>query len=137
MKRFIQNVANNRGDTIVEVLIAIAVVSLVLAGAFTSTRRSANATRTAQEYGEALKLAETQVERIKIAVDNNNSPNVLSAGSFCIDDSGALAGGCTTGVIPYTILTTHTAGSHDFIVRVTWPGLSGSTNVSELDYRAQ
>lgn len=126
----------NRGDTIVEVLIAIAIVGAVLAGAYTSTRQSANATRTAQEQGEALKLAESQVEQIKIAADTGN-PNVTAAGNFCLN-AGTLQASCTTGIgVVYTTLVTHTAGSRDFVVNVTWPGLSGGTNNVELDYTAK
>jgi len=54
-----------RGDTIVEVLIAIAVLSLVLGGAFVATNRSLQGTRDAQERINALKLAETQIEQLK------------------------------------------------------------------------
>lgn len=54
-----------RGDTIVEVLVAIAVISLVLAGAYVTTNRSLQATRAAQERGHALKLAESQLEQLK------------------------------------------------------------------------
>lgn len=121
------------GDTIVEVLVAIAIVGAVLAGAYTSTRRSANATRTAQEQGEALKLAESQVEQIKIAIDAN-TPNVTGAGNFCITGA-TLAASCVTGTgVVYTTVVTHSAGSRDFVVNVTWPGLSGITNNVELDY---
>ncbi len=119
-KRLTQNI-NSVGDTIVEVLIAIAVVSLVLGGAFTSTRKSANATRTAQEQGEALKLAESQVEQIKIALDND-PPTMIPP------DHSA-------GTIQYEVKTTGL--SPNYVVIVTWPGLSGNTNSVELDYKAQ
>lgn len=125
---------SSNGDTIVEVLIAIAVVSLVLAGAFTSTRNSANKTRTAQEQGEALKLAEAQVEQIKIAADRK-SPDVFSIGNFCLV-SGVITPSCTTGGIPYTTITQHDViNPNDFVVNVTWPGLSGNTNNVEMSYR--
>lgn len=75
-----------QGDTIVEVLIAIAVVSLVLAGAYVSTNRSLQATRAAQERVNALKLAESQMEQIKSLA--SISPEILYSSvtdsSFCI-----------------------------------------------------
>ena len=122
MKKQLLQKIGNAGDTIVEVLIAIAVVSLVLGGAFTSTRRSSNTTRTAQEQGEALKLAESQVEQIKIALDND--PPSLVNMSY------------TAGTIPYAVVTT-LSGPNNYVVIVTWPGLSGNANSVELDYRAQ
>jgi prepilin-type N-terminal cleavage/methylation domain-containing protein len=54
-----------RGDTIVEVLIAVAVISLVLAGAYVATSRSLQATRSAQERSMAIKIGESQFELIK------------------------------------------------------------------------
>lgn len=71
---------NYRGDTIVEVLLAIAVVSAVLGGAYISARSSLNATRMAQERSEATKYAEQQLERLKAA-----PPNVFSGSDlFCL-----------------------------------------------------
>lgn len=53
------------GDTIVEVLIATAVLGVVLAGAYGVASRSLRAARQAQERGEALKLVESQIELLK------------------------------------------------------------------------
>ncbi|MES2971667.1 MAG: type II secretion system protein [Patescibacteria group bacterium] len=92
---------NNRGDTIVEVLIAIAVVSTILAGAFVSANRSRIATRTAQERGEALHILSGQLESLKALSTNQdnqifiaNHPPVLGpppvaavTNLFCIKES--------------------------------------------------
>lgn len=75
-----------RGDTIVEVLISIAVVSLVLGGAYVTTNRSLLATRSAEERGNAIKLAESQIEQIKGLAKSN--PTLVFGSStpmpFCI-----------------------------------------------------
>lgn len=76
-----------RGDTIVEVLIVIAIVSLVLGGAFASARESLISTQRSQERGEALKLLEQQVELLKAVADRSDS-RVFSpslTGSFCLE----------------------------------------------------
>jgi prepilin-type N-terminal cleavage/methylation domain-containing protein len=81
-----------RGDTIVEVLIAIAVISMVLAGAYATTNRSLLATRAAQERSNALKLVETQLEQIKgmsVADPDTLFGNV--PGSFCVTPALAIA----------------------------------------------
>lgn len=77
---------NNRGDTIVEVLIAIAIVSSVLAGAFTVTQKSAVAVRDSQERGEMLQLLQGQVEQVRslASAAANDSSGVFAAGYFCI-----------------------------------------------------
>ena len=76
-----------RGDTIVEVLIAIAVVSMVLGGAYATTNRSLQASRSAQEQGVAIKLVESQLEQLKALAD---TPGGLSTApsSFCVLASG-------------------------------------------------
>lgn len=56
-----------RGDTIVEVLIAIAVVSSVLAITYSIMNRNISTLRDNQERSEASKLAQSQIERLKSA----------------------------------------------------------------------
>ena len=56
---------NQVGDTIVEVLVAMTVMSMVLGGAFASTNRSLNATQAAKERDQGVRLAETQIEQLK------------------------------------------------------------------------
>ena len=70
------------GDTIVEVLIAIAVVSSVLAGAYVSSNKALQQSRQSQERGEALKYAEAQVEQLKDAAATVPSTFTVS-GAFC------------------------------------------------------
>ena len=64
--------ASQRGDTIVEVLLAMAVVGLVLGVAYGITNRSVAIGRSAQERSEALKLAETQLELLKEYISQEN-----------------------------------------------------------------
>ena len=83
-----------RGDTIVEVLIAVAVVSLILGGAYVATNKSLLGSRAAQERGDALKLVESQFESIKAIAAGTNSDSVLGSGtpaSFCIVNSTTVA----------------------------------------------
>lgn len=128
-----------RGDTLVEVLIAISIISAVLGGAYVSANRSSKAIRTAQERSEALKIAaETQMERIKVAADNN-SPDIFSPGDFCLDPALNTSPPCSivVGGVTYDTTVNHVAGSHDFAVKVIWDSLSGGKNNVELYYRTQ
>ena len=78
---------NMTGDTIVEVLIAIGIVSIVLVGAYSSATRSFNNSRQSQERGEALKFAQTQLEKIK-AFASKPTKNVYESGNvYCFDSS--------------------------------------------------
>lgn len=78
------------GDTILEVLITIVVVSAFLGGAFVATNRSVQGNRHAQERGEAIKIAEGQLEILEAAL--NASPTPVNNGEvFCLDASDSNA----------------------------------------------
>src|SRR5687768_7126431 len=130
LRRLLQ--LSERGDTLVEVLIAIAVASLILGGAFVTTNKSLQATRDAQERGNAFKLVESQVERIKNLAASN--PDVLfgasAPASYCISSAGAVvastnvactvdsAGNATTAEPKFAL--TVTRSSNTFTVRSVW-----------------
>lgn len=98
---------NETGDTIVEVLMAIAIISIILGGAFVSANHSLANSRQAQERGEALKIAESQFEQLRLyAKDPSKSPAMFdTTRDFCIDSSG--------NVVPFTIVPNYDP-SHDF-----------------------
>lgn len=54
-----------RGDTIIEVMLAMSIIGIVLGAAFGIANRSVSVGQDAQERTEALKLAETQLELFK------------------------------------------------------------------------
>src|SRR5687768_7725289 len=58
------------GDTIVEVLIAITILSFILGGAYVVVSKSATSMCTAQERGEAVTIAQGQVEKLRVAGAN-------------------------------------------------------------------
>ncbi len=78
---------NSLGDTIIEVLLAIAVVGFVLSGAYVSANQSLNNSREAQERGEALKLVESQLEVLKQLASAGNNTIYSAATSFCLNTS--------------------------------------------------
>ncbi|MBA3758299.1 hypothetical protein H0X10_01565 [Candidatus Saccharibacteria bacterium] len=82
-----KSLRNSRGDTIVEVLIALGVLTTVLVGAYVTADRSQNASQASQERGEAIKTAESQIERLKAILISPTAPTVPSSTPFCIDDS--------------------------------------------------
>lgn len=87
-RRFIAS-RNQRGDTIVEVLISIAIISLILAGAYAITNTSLRTTRDSEERAAALKLTQGQFELIRSMMNSTAGAAVLNAppattGSFCI-----------------------------------------------------
>jgi len=85
MRRFTQS-----GDTIIEVLVAISVVSIVLGGAYATANRSLNNIRGAQERVEALKLVEGQLERLKVVSITDESGVFGTSDIYCLDDGNAI-----------------------------------------------
>lgn len=80
-----------RGDTIVEVLICVLIVSLVLAGAYVTTQRSSVGIRNSQEHSQVLKLIQSQVEQLR-ANSNQPNPAIFTATQpFCMVDGVPLS----------------------------------------------
>jgi prepilin-type N-terminal cleavage/methylation domain-containing protein len=137
-----------KGDTIVEVLIAIAVISLVMAGAFVMTNSSLQGSRTAQERTNAVKLTESQVELIK-SLSATDDQALFGAGvpaAYCITNAvtvvAASNAACTvdstgsaTTVQPAYHLSVSRSGN-TFTVKNTWTSIRGNTtNNVEMKYR--
>ena len=76
-----------RGDTVVEVLICIAVIGLLLGGAFVLTNRSLQGTRAAQERLNGIKIVEGQLEQIKNFSSTDAATLFSAPASFCINSS--------------------------------------------------
>jgi len=150
MKNFWQR-HREQGDTIVEVLIAISVVSLILGGAYVTTNRSLIATRAAEERGNALKLAESQVEQLK-GLAKSNPSSIFDSGTpmpFCINSSTGLpiastnaackvsaAGSPTTTQPVYSLSISRASDGNTFTVTNDWTDVSGRISDSlRLIYR--
>lgn len=139
------------GDTMVEVLIVIAVVSLILGGAYVTTNRSLQATRAAQERGNALKIAESQIEQIKGLAATDPDALFGQAPPFCISpvDGKPIAVShsstpCTVNISgnppasgePTFRLEITKNGLNEFILTERWDDVSGrQTNQLVLRYR--
>lgn len=155
----LQRCANSRrrsqsGDTLVEVLISILVVSLVLTGAYVTTNRSTLGIRNSQERSEALKLVQGQLEQVR---QNGSQPgaNVFDqavGSSFCM-----VGGIITTAAAPckqdgagvpatqqpaYSLSIQRQscapyapppgAVCHKFIVKADWESVTGQGNNTEV-----
>jgi type II secretory pathway pseudopilin PulG len=136
-----------RGDTIVEVLIAMLVVSTILGGAFVSARRSQTTILSTQERVEALKAAEAQLERIKYVATTPEGKSALFAGGdswFCYEGTNNTRRGLSSlpvlegdnfdnparcqssvGGVVYHSAVERRAGTNTFFVYTRWDGVGG------------
>lgn len=135
---------SERGDTIIEVLLAIAVVSSVLGIAYSIMNRNILTLRDNQERTQAAKLAEGQIERLK-HVWNTDQASIISQGAnaFCIngttvtdlagasptatpetDNFGNYAGGCRFDNF-FNVGIRFNNAANSFTVFVRWDRVGG------------
>ncbi len=94
-KQFAQRPRTDAGDTIVEVLIALSIISLLLVTSVTSINHSTASIQDAQEHAQALYLAKGQVEWLR-------TNNGLPTGDTCFNQTGAAAHDSATKDCDYT-----------------------------------
>lgn len=145
------------GDTIVEVMLAMTVVSLVLTGAFVSSSKAFHGGRLSQERGEALKLAEAQIENLKAlaatgTVDIFDASLLVSCthteaskparkdiGSLTVmpaldaDDFGAYPNECRDNL--YHMSLEYQSSTNLFFARSRWEGPTNGRQEVLLTYR--
>ena len=135
-----------RGDTLVEVLLAMSVIGLILGSSYAIANRSLATGRNAQEQTEAVKLAESQLEFLKAYIDEDPSGVPAYSGfagfrdastAFCvIPDTNTLAEGtdCAADVNGTTLYNlflvysepTASGGPEHFQSIVTWDRLNST-----------
>lgn len=147
---------SQRGDTIIEVLIAVAVVSSVLAITYSIMNLNLQLMRNNQERTEASKIAQGQLEQLKNAWENTSDPSNFqdssTATAFCMSPDITQVTGMNVAHIdiyqdnfmaypPECIKNTfyHTSikynDSDGYTVRVRWDGLTGDRNEVLMGYR--
>lgn len=78
----------NRGDTIVEVLICIGILSVIVVGAYLTANRSLIAERDTQEHAEALTLAQSQIEALE-GLSIQGKPLQYNPSDLCLYVNGS------------------------------------------------
>ncbi len=132
----------SQGDTIVEVLVVLAVLGLALSISYATASRSLKNTRQAQESAEASALAQSQIELLRSLSGPGNPQNIFQPAPFCISTTATVVaplpahgGACTQGTQAYDISIVYTslsppapAQGGKFVVTVTWPDVLGQGN---------
>lgn len=146
---------NSSGDTIVEVLLAVAIVSFVIASASAISGSATNTLRDSHERGEALKLAETQLEQIVANKELPEGNDCFGAsgepkkaeGTNCAFKSGG-GGDCDPAVSSYCYnvsvqrVSTETGDVNQlsiavtYNIEVTWDRLGGGLGTVSMSYKS-
>lgn len=131
MKKITKLSIGQGGDTIVEVLLAIAIASSVLGIAFATSSRNLRATRDVQEHAEATRLIQGQIEALRHTYYANPSSIPDTTNPFCMNGSTVVPGACTSGLYTHTIKR-HAAGSGKFYLTANWDSLITPTAKGEV-----
>lgn len=132
----------DRGDTIVEVLISAAIITLVLSAAFNSARDSLFQFQRAQERGEATKLIEEQAERLRASASQPTSTttgvfSAAASGDFCVNGTLAVQPapcGSGTGNRYQTTINRQSDG-RTFRITTVWDRIGGGQETLISAYR--
>lgn len=142
-----KRLASQSGETIVEVLVALAAVGLVLAGSAVVVSRGVQSMQTTQERSAALSIVEGQVERTREYIAQH--PEELSDGSstirtstFCMSNgaSNTVQGGsaCTQLNAQSYVLSNRiiqTGAYYTLTSEVSFDSISGDQSVIRILYR--
>lgn len=81
--------AMQRGETIMEVLICVAIVGFMMTAAFTLSNENQATARASYERNMGVKVGETQLEKLRFYADRFDLPTTTDTGGkpFCINDN--------------------------------------------------
>jgi prepilin-type N-terminal cleavage/methylation domain-containing protein len=93
LKRYHRNL-HQAGDTIVEVIIVLAIFGLALSICYATANRSLLNARQAQENSIATELAQSQIESLRSLASNSSGSNDIftTSGLFCIVNNTIVTG---------------------------------------------
>jgi prepilin-type N-terminal cleavage/methylation domain-containing protein len=139
MRRLNTSRTGQRGDTIIEVMLAIAVLGMVLAASYNIANRALMTGRYAQEQTEAVKQAESQLEKLKYkaslvkpgdSVTGTIFDTASGSTTFCIGDDSSLSKITSTNSSYdsvckgrsglYALAINYSATNKTFIVTASW-----------------
>jgi prepilin-type N-terminal cleavage/methylation domain-containing protein len=141
---------DRRGDTLVEVIIAMAIVSVVLAGSYAITSRNLSITQGTNERSQAQQLVQKQIELLRVFSQKGGT--AIAAG--CLTDDGVLTTKCdiapgntsagdTNPDCSSYCYTLNISPQKDasganipgiYNVHISWPSLTGTNSTLNMSY---
>lgn len=153
LNKFNLKTLTRRGDTIVEVMVVLAVLGLAIGISYATANRSLLDTRQSQENSEAAELVQTQLEELRL-MTKDTVYNIFQSGPYCINPDPSVAvpnppykidtgSNCSYGSYPTTVAICYddtacnaSATTSTFTVTATWPDVAGQGyDTATLTYR--
>lgn len=145
------------GDTIVEVLIVLAVLGMALGVSYATANHSLLNARQAQEHSEALEIIQAQIELLRTAPRNypaifdttpTNPPNIHAYG-FCMNGTAVVDltasnlynysvypnPPCVINNLYHVSIKNTDDGLDTFTVMALWPDIDGTQDSVSMNYR--
>jgi Tfp pilus assembly protein PilV len=136
------------GDTIIEVLISVAILSSVFISCYAIINKSVMKIQQAKIHAQAIQLVQSQVEDYRAYFDSNGDPGQLACfyisgntlmiknpGPCYLNSSGTLVPASQTPNFRFNITNTG-SNPKTYTFTATWPDGSSTDSVSE-EYRIQ
>jgi prepilin-type N-terminal cleavage/methylation domain-containing protein len=143
-------IANARGDTIIEVMVVLAILGMAIGISYSTANNSLLDIRQAEEHAQATEYAQSQLEILRTMLAPT-SPNIFIAGPYCMPQTPPYTpiavpnSSCQIGGEPFSIqindlsveFPLNTSIPPDtFQILVTWPDVRGQGNDTvTLDYQ--
>jgi prepilin-type N-terminal cleavage/methylation domain-containing protein len=131
----------SRGDTIVEVMVSMAVLAIVVAATYSLSTRSFQSGQDSQYRDQAVSLAQQQLELIKES--DNSNPQTITAytnspdTAYCIDPATKArrpADQCTFNNL-YTVTYKYISATDTFQVAAAWDSSNGTRQQATIYYK--
>jgi type II secretory pathway pseudopilin PulG len=128
------------GDTIVEVMVVLAILGLAISISYATANRSLLNARQAQENSEATELIQSQIEALRTLTQAGDTPDIFNPilQHYCLIPTGspptvtytnAAGSTCSMTSVGYQIDITYSSAPTDtFTVTATWPDVLGEGN---------
>jgi prepilin-type N-terminal cleavage/methylation domain-containing protein len=146
------SLSGHRGDTIVEVMIAVVIIGAVLAAAFVLTNRNSEGVRDTEEHSQAMLLLKGQLEQLRSIAPSTTYGDLPD--NFCFDNdssatdpmpslaSGAFGCKAANSLYGFSIskdaMAPPVSGTPDttlFTLKAQWDGILGVTANEQLVYK--
>ena len=136
MNKFKSLTKEQDGDTIIEVLISVVVVSIVLVSCYTIINAKTKTLLVAQQRAQATRLVESQIEelRTKGSFPANTKCFYISSGIILNSITSGNCNFSVNGSVNYALNIAYNNATTNYTVTATWPITSGTGNVT-MEYR--
>jgi prepilin-type N-terminal cleavage/methylation domain-containing protein len=132
---------DQRGDTIIEVLIAVAIISLVLATSYAIVNRNIGTNQDTQEHNQGQQIVQRQIELLRAGTQSGvlafTDGGCFSSGKFinnptsCTLKADGITGGCTDQPC-YRVKINLDSGV--YTVTAEWDNIRGDTSRLTMEY---